>query len=148
MITLGELEALVGRATAASMKVDDPSLALALRSLSEAADYAHAALFRKLVQDGMLREARGEMPEEPVEPPSSPPEAPEEPEAGEDTPEAEDVSRSPLAEVDRKLAEGPVFRVRPRSSTRRCSVCGEPQWKRASGWVCNRGHEGAEPLDE
>lgn len=148
MITLGELEDLVGRAASASENVNDPALAHTLRALSEAADCAHAALFRKLVQDGMLREARGKMPEEPVEAPSSPPEAPEEPEAGEDIPEAEDVSRSPLAEVDRKLAEGPVFRVRPRSSTRRCSVCGEPQWKRASGWVCNRGHEGAEPLDE
>jgi hypothetical protein len=143
---LQELEELVDRASKSAAEAKDPGLHNAFRALADAADCAHAMLFRTailssaLTVDEAIAEHRQEGPQEAAE-------DAEEPAPSEDTPENEEAYKGPLTDEEAAMAERPAFMVRPRSSRRKCSICEQPQWRSPTGWVCKNKHYGAEPLE-
>jgi hypothetical protein len=62
-----------------------------------------------------------------------------------ETPEAiaAEVEEEEPVEGPPEPPENVVFKVRPKSAERWCSMCGTRQWKSPGGWVCDHGHGGA-----
>jgi len=147
--TLDELLSIHTHA-AMDAKLLPADLAPSFARLADAANAAHAVLFRHQVQAAGKMPSAAALAELAPEGFFSAPEA--EPDSEPEPPPAPDSepggSRLGWSKEDVERASGPVFRVRPKSARRRCSICEQPQWKGGSGWVCKNGHEGAPPLED
>lgn len=127
-------------ASEAAKELRSASLSTVYTDLAVTLDRAHALLLRETPAKQLLEQLRTALESSEREGEEGKPVLPGQ------GPSA--AIQAPGESATRREVEEPTFSVSPKGQIRRCSVCGERQFKKTSGWVCKNGHGGAPSKEE